>query len=108
MALAVAAVGIVAVLAVVFGGLAYLRSKPGPRLSGRTVVVHTMRPDARSIKGILHGAYADRWTLRDAMLVQPGGLEVPLGGLQHVPVKSIAWVQEQEPHLEVFTESDAS
>lgn len=66
----------------------------GPVLKGKTVVIHTKKPDDRTIRGILVGQYADRWTLRDAIAVVEGGREVALGGVEHVPVENIAFVQE--------------
>lgn len=80
------------------------RHMPGPPLSGRTVVVNTRRPDDQTIKGILHAQYADRWTLRNAVAVTPVG-EKPLGGVQHIPVANIAWIQELPPAFERPKES---
>ncbi len=91
-------VGVAAVIA--FGALAVIalhsRLAPGPTLVGRTVVIHTRRPDDQSIRGVLHGQYADRWTLRDAYVVTAVG-ENAAGGLQHIPVANIAWAQELQP-----------
>lgn len=67
---------------------------PGPSLVKKTVVVHTK--DEKTIRGILHGKYADRWVLRDAVLVHAGGTEQALGGLQHVLVGNVSFAQELE------------
>jgi hypothetical protein len=86
---------VVAVLALALAVLA-VRSqfRAGPTLAGRTVVVHTRRPDDQTFRGILHAQYADRWTLRDACLVTGSAGEQPIGGVQHIPVANIAWAQE--------------
>jgi hypothetical protein len=91
--LALAAIAALVVLA--------LRSQlaPGPSLAGRTVVVHTKRPDDKTIRGVLHAQHADRWTLREAVLVTPIG-DRPLGGLQHVLVTNMSFTQELEAPLE--------
>jgi hypothetical protein len=95
---AVISTGTVALVALagLFALLVRSRILPGPTLIGRTLVVHTRRPDDQTIRGILHGAHADRWTLRDAVIVTPAG-EQAAGGLQHIPVKNIAFAQEIEP-----------
>lgn len=67
--------------------------RPAPRIVGRTVVVHTRRPDDQTIRGVLHGEHTDRWVLRDAVHVHAGG-ETPAGGLVHIPVQVIAWAQD--------------
>ena len=96
MELAVAISSAIAVVALALAFVALRVAAPGPTLSGKTVVIQTHKlTDDRTIRGVLHGAYADRWTLRDAVLVTPIG-EQPLSGLQHVPVQSIAWVQQVE------------
>lgn len=67
----------------------------GPSLVKKTVVVHTK--DERTIRGVLHGRYADRWVLMDAVVMTTAASEQPLGGLQHVPVANIAFAQQLEP-----------
>lgn len=92
--IAVSLIGLVAVLALLVAIAAFFRA-PGPSLVGRTVVIHTKRPDDRTIRGVLHGQYTDRWTLRDAVVILPGK-EQPLGGLEHIPVANISFAQEVE------------
>jgi hypothetical protein len=87
-------VGIVATVIALFAllvAVAALR-RQGPSLIKKTVVVHTK--DERTLRGVLYGQYADRWTLRDAVVL--GAIDQPLGGLQHVPVENIAFAQEIE------------
>jgi len=98
--IALAATAFIAVVALLVAAVALIRS-PGPPLTGKTVVVHTKRPDDRTIRGVLHGVYADRWTLRDAVALMPGGVEQPLGGLEHIPLANISFAQEIEPATEV-------
>ncbi len=93
LAIVVAAIAVAAILVAV---LALRRVTPGPSLAGKTVVIHTQRPDDRTLKGVLHGQHSDRWVLRDAVAVMPGGFEQPLGGTEHVPVANISFVQEVE------------
>jgi hypothetical protein len=68
---------------------------PGPRLAGKTLVVHTKRPDDQSIKGICVAQYADRWELKDALYLHASG-PVDAGGLVGVPVINISSYQEIE------------
>ena len=79
------------------GALAFvaLRSRlaPGPSLAERTVIVHTRRPDDRSIRGILVGHYADRVTLREAVYRHSSG-DQDAGGLIHLPLVVISSIQE--------------
>jgi hypothetical protein len=88
-------VAVLALIAVLALAVLVLRrhAGAGPLLVGRTVVVNTRRPDDQTIRGVLHGQYADRWTLRDAAYVD-GGSEHPVRELVHVPVTNIAFVQE--------------
>lgn len=94
MVIALIVVGLIALLALLAAATALRRS--GPVLTGRTVIVHTRRPDDRTLKGVVHARYADSWILRDAVLVQPGGREQALGGIQHLPRESVSWFQEVE------------
>jgi len=72
-----------------------LIARQGPSLLKKTVVIQTK--DGKTIRGILHGKYADRWTLREAQIVGAGIQDQPLGGVQHVPVENVSFVQEIEP-----------
>lgn len=71
---------------------------PGPSLVARTVVVHTRKPDDQTIRGILTARHADRITLAEAAYLH-GRNEQALGGIVHVPVDNVAWIQEIEPPL---------
>lgn len=93
MTIAVVVLGLMLVTSLIV--ILALVARQGPSLLKKTVVVHTK--DERTIRGVLHGEYADRWTLRDATVIAGGGREQPLGGVQHVPVKNIAFAQEIEP-----------
>lgn len=95
-ALTVSAAASLLAVVVLAGALVRSRSWPAPVLTGRTLVVHTRRPDDQTIRGILVGQYADRLTLRDAVYVHASG-EQPVGGLVHVPTVNVAFVQEIEP-----------
>ena len=74
-----------------------LRSRvmPGPSLVAKTVVIHTKRPDDQSIRGVLVAQHADRFTLREAIYLHSGG-EQEVGGLVHVPIEAVAFLQEIE------------
>jgi hypothetical protein len=91
--------GIIALAAI--AALAVITSRSalasGPSLAARTMVVHTR--DDKTIRGVLHAQHADRWTIRDAVLVTPMG-EQPAGGLQHIPVANISFAQQIEPRVE--------
>jgi hypothetical protein len=89
--------GVVAFAALLILAVLAARSQlaAGPPLSGRTIVIHTRKPDDLTLRGILHAQHADRWTLRDAVVVTAAG-DRPAGGLQHVPVANISWAQEIE------------
>lgn len=69
------------------------RLRPAPSLRGRTVVVHTRRPDDQSLRGVLVAEHADRLTLRDVVYLHATG-DRETGGLVHVPLASISWMQE--------------
>ena len=91
---------VIAIIAIVIAVVALLVAaaairRTGPLLVGKTVVIHTRKPDDQTIKGVLHGKYPDVWTLRDAVVVLPNR-EQALGGIQHVPVANIAYAQEIE------------
>jgi hypothetical protein len=86
-----------ALVAIAIALFALRRVTPGPSLVGRTVVIHTKRPDDRTLKGVLHAQYVDRWVLRDAVLMAAGGREIALGGIEHVQTGAISFVQEIEP-----------
>lgn len=95
-AVCVLALALMAVcLLTVGGGLLRPRHAPGPPLAGRTVVVHTRRPDDQTLRGVLVAQHADRLTLREAVYVHASG-EQPAGGLVHVPTEAVAWIQELE------------
>jgi hypothetical protein len=68
---------------------------PGPSLVGKTVVINTRKPDDQTIRGVLHGQHADRWTLREAVYVPVAASSRPTN-LVHVPTANIAFVQEIE------------
>jgi hypothetical protein len=68
----------------------------GPSLVGKTVVINTCKPDDQTFRGIVHGKYTDRWTLRDACYVAAGGTEQPIPNLHHIPVGNVSSVQEIE------------
>jgi hypothetical protein len=65
-----------------------------PSLVGKTVVVNTRNPDDQTFRGVVHGDYTDRVTLRDVLYVAPGGDERPLGGLHHLDRNHVSSVQE--------------
>jgi hypothetical protein len=93
---AVIALSVVAAVALVVPAAILLRPRlnPGPSLASKTIVVHTT--DGKSLRGVLHGQYADRITLREAVILH-GEDEQPAGGLQHIPLGSISWMQELLP-----------
>jgi hypothetical protein len=79
--------------------LANVASLPGPSLVGRTVVVHTRRPDDQSVRGVLVAHHTDRLVLREAVYVHASGSQ-DAGGLIHVPLLGVSTVQEIEPPAE--------
>lgn len=95
-----ALIALAVLMALAIGGLTFIairsRLSPAPSLAGRTVVIHTRRPDDQSIRGVMVAQHADRWTLREAVYLGAGGNEHSVGGLTHVPVVNIAWAQEIE------------
>lgn len=78
------------------GALVRSRLYPGPPLTGRTLVVHTRRPDDQTLRGVLYAQHADRLTLRDAVYVHRSG-DQPIAGLAHVPMANIAFIQDIPP-----------
>lgn len=88
--LTVVALGAIAGLAVVA-----MRSQraPAPTLVGRTVIVHTRRPDDQSIRGVLTAEHADRLTLRDVQYISADGNH-DVADLAHIPTANVAWMQE--------------
>lgn len=91
-----ALVALAAVIALAYVAIRSRRST-GPSLAQKTVVINTRKPDDQTIRGVLHGQYVDRWTLRHAVVVTSLG-EQPVGGggIVHIPVANIAWAQELE------------
>jgi hypothetical protein len=93
-----ALVALVALAAV--GALTYLalRSQfaPGSSLAGRTVEVHTRRPDDQTIRGILVAQHSDRWTFTEAVYRHASGDKPIADPLVHVPRENIAWYTEPE------------
>lgn len=71
------------------------RNSIGPPLAGRTVVVHTRRPDDQSLRGVLVAQHADRLTLRDVVYLHLSG-EQEVGGMVHIPLGAVSFVQEIE------------
>ena len=66
----------------------------GPKLAGRTVELHTKRPDDQTIRGVLVARHADRWTLEQAVYRHSSG-DQPIGDpVVHVPADNIAWFTE--------------
>ncbi|WP_217913225.1 hypothetical protein [Miltoncostaea marina] len=89
------ALAIVAALAVLGLVVVALTGRAGPAkpLRGRTVVVHTRKPDDRSIRGVLVAEHRDRITLADAVYLTKDR-EIALDGLQHIPADAVAFIQE--------------
>lgn len=69
------------------------RAAPGPSLVGRTVVVHTRRPDDQSVRGVLVAHHADRLVLRDAVYLHATGTQAA-DGLVHIPLLTMSTMQE--------------
>lgn len=67
------------------------RISPGPTMTGRTVVIHL--DEDQSLRGVIVATHSDRWTLREVVYLHRSG-EQPAGGMAHVPVSRILWVQE--------------
>lgn len=64
-----------------------------PPIQGRTVVIHTRRPDDQSIRGVMVGMYADEVVLEQPQYITADGPR-PIDGPLHVPTANIAWWQE--------------
>lgn len=65
----------------------------GPELTGKSVVVHTRRPDDQTIRGIVCAHYADRLELRDVTYSVPGGTSSSAQGLVDVPWLNVSSCQ---------------
>jgi hypothetical protein len=96
MVVAVVVLGVLVVVLLVATVLLALAARERRGLVGRTVVVHTRRPDDRSLRGVLHAEHVDRLSLRESFILLPGGVEQPLSGIEHIPRQSISFVQEIE------------
>lgn len=85
-----------AALMLAVGTLAFLacgdRSDAG--LASKTVIIHTA--DDKSIRGVLVAQHSDRLSLREALYLHSSG-DQPVGGIVHVPVASVSWIQEIIP-----------
>jgi hypothetical protein len=94
--LALILTAIVALAAV--GALTFiaLRSQlaPGPSLAGRTVEVHTKRPDDQTIRGVLVAQHADRWGLTDAVYRHASGDQPIADPIVWIPAGNVAWFSE--------------
>lgn len=88
-------VAVIAIAALVVALTLVSKWKPAPALTGKTIVVQTQRPDDQSIRGVCVAHHSDQLTLRDAVYLEPTG-DRAVGGLVHVPVSSISWLQEIE------------
>lgn len=66
---------------------------PGPLLVGKTVVVHTRKPDDQSVQGVVVGDYPDKVVLRDAVYFRSGGGVQEAGGAIEVLRHHISTVQ---------------
>lgn len=73
-----------------------LRRRPAAgRLVGETLVVHTT--DDQSIRGVVVAQHADRYELRDAVLLVSSDARHEIPGLTAVPVNSVSWWQHTDP-----------
>lgn len=70
----------------------------GPSHVGDTVVLHTLKPDDQSIRGIVQSDHADRYLLREAEYLHASGPQ-PVGSYVEVP-KPVSSVQILEPGTE--------
>jgi hypothetical protein len=75
----------------------------GPSLVGKSLVVHTRKPDDQSIRGAVAAHYADRLVLRDAAYLHGSGAQ-DAGGLVDVLLINVSSWQE----LQAPTESAAA
>lgn len=70
---------------------------PGPLLVGKRVVVHTKRPDAQSVRGVVHGDYPDKLVLAEASYYREAGGEQVAQGTIEVDRKDISTTQVLRP-----------
>jgi hypothetical protein len=70
------------------------QTAPGPALAGRTVEIHTKRPDDQTIRGILVAQHSDRWTLEQAIYRHSSGDQPIADNVVHVPTANISWYGE--------------
>lgn len=66
----------------------------GPSLAGKSLVVHTRKPDDQSIRGVVAAHYTDRLVLRDAQYLSPSGDHQAAGGLVDVLLINVSTWQE--------------
>lgn len=95
---------VVAVAAVVALAVVALRSQlaAGPSLAGRTIVVHTKKPDDQSVRGVLFAHHADRLVLREVVYLHAESA-TPLQGLVSFPMESVSFWQEVAPDAPLVT-----
>jgi hypothetical protein len=101
---ALLAVGIVALAAVAIADVkrerAPERAVSGPSLVGKSLVVHTRKPDDQSVRGVVDAHYADRLVLRDAAYLHASGAQ-SAGGLVDVLLINVSsWQELQAPAAE--------
>jgi hypothetical protein len=89
-------IAVVAIAAIAALATVAIRSQtaPGPPLVGRTIEVHTRRPDDQTIRGILVAQHSDRWTFEQAVYRHTSGDAPIKDRVVHVPVANIAWYGE--------------
>lgn len=74
--------------------LARRRPAPGPRLTGRTVVLERAGRDVMNLRGVVLAQHQDRWTLGEAQAIAPEG-DMPLEhAVVHVPVGVVLSISE--------------
>lgn len=66
----------------------------GNGLIGRTLVVHTRKPDDQSIRGTVHAFDVQLVVLREAMYLNADGKHQPAGGIVTIPRANISNWQE--------------
>lgn len=72
----------------------------GPSMVGKSLVVHTRKPDDQSVRGIVAAHYADRIVLRDAAYLHASGAQ-DAGGLVDVLLINVStWQELQAPAAE--------
>lgn len=79
------------ILAIAALAFVTIRDRTSEALASNTVIVHTT--DDKSIRGVLVAQHSDRLTLREALYLHSSG-DQPVGGLVHVPRRSVSWIQE--------------